>query len=120
MTDKPLIGSNQVDQVDRADRIDPIDRYSSTPQLMDPTSERQPEDRPRLPRPHTIAELKIALLDIAKPRGDIFLDRVAWHLQQRGANVLRYRKPTFTRPAPLQLIQEISLHAEVVVEALAD
>jgi hypothetical protein len=34
--------------------------------------------------------------------------------------VLRYRKPTFARPAPVDLRHEIATHCEVVIEALAD
>ena len=36
------------------------------------------------------------------------------------AKVLRYRKPTFARPAPVDLRHEIATHCEVVIEALAD
>jgi hypothetical protein len=34
--------------------------------------------------------------------------------------VRRYRKPTFARPAPVDLRHEIAEHCEVVIEALAD
>jgi hypothetical protein len=34
--------------------------------------------------------------------------------------VLRFRKPTFTKPAPVDLRQEIATRCEAVVEALAD
>ena len=37
-----------------------------------------------------------------------------------GATVLRYRKPTFARPAPIDLRHEIAVQCEVVIEALAD
>ena len=38
--------------------------------LLDPTSERSPTIRPRLPRPERLDGLKIGILDIAKARGD--------------------------------------------------
>ena len=44
--------------------------------LLDPTSERSPTIRPRLSRPDSLNGLTIGLLDIAKPRGDVFLDRL--------------------------------------------
>ena len=44
--------------------------------LLDPTSERSPSQRPRLPRPERLDGLTIGLLDIAKARGDVFLDRL--------------------------------------------
>ena len=37
-----------------------------------------------------------------------------------GAQVRRYKKPTFTKPAPIDLRHEISTKCDVVIEALAD
>jgi hypothetical protein len=37
-----------------------------------------------------------------------------------GAEVKRYKKPTFTKPAPVDLRHEISINCQVVIEALAD
>ena len=62
----------------------------------------------------------MALLDISKPRSDVFLDRLEEGLSARGVEVLRYRKPTFTKPAPADLRHEIRLQCEAVIEALAD
>lgn len=90
------------------------------PILLDPTSERTPPQRQRLPRPHKLDGLTIGLLDIAKARGNIFLDYVEERLRERGLTVKRYNKPTFTRPAPLALRQTISAECQVVIEALAD
>ena len=44
--------------------------------LLDPTSERQLATRERLPRPASIEGLTVGLLDISKPLGDLFLDRI--------------------------------------------
>ena len=44
--------------------------------LLDPTSERSPATRERLPRLEGLEGRTVALLDISKPRGDVFLDRV--------------------------------------------
>ena len=68
--------------------------------LLDPTSERSPTRRPRLPRPERLDGLVIGLLDIAKPRGDVFLDRLDERLTERGIAVKRYKKPTNARTAP--------------------
>ena len=62
----------------------------------------------------------IGLLDISKPRGDVFLDRLEQRLTELGATVLRYQKPTFTKPAPVDLRHEIATQCELVIEALAD
>jgi hypothetical protein len=89
-------------------------------ELLDPTSERRPVARERVPRPGSLEGLTVGLLDISKPRGDVFLDRLEELLSGRGAEVLRYRKPTFTKPAPADLRHEISVRCDAVVEALAD
>ena len=89
-------------------------------ELLDPTSERQPVERRRVARPATLRGLTVGLLDISKPRGDVFLDRLEELLEGRGVEVLRFRKPTFTKPAPADLRQEVASRCEAVVEALAD
>jgi hypothetical protein len=93
---------------------------SSNRTLLDPTSEREVALRPRLPRLETLAGVTVGLLDISKPRGDVFLNRLEERLRERGAAVRRYKKPTFTKPAPVDLRQEIAVQCGAVVEALAD
>lgn len=88
--------------------------------LLDPTSERHPATRSRLDRPVSLEGLTIGLLDIAKPRGDVFLDQLESRLRERGARIERYRKPTFTKPAPVDLRHEIATKCDLVIEALAD
>jgi hypothetical protein len=88
--------------------------------LMDPTSEREPTTRPLAPRPASLQGKTVGLLDISKPRGDVFLDRLAERLTERGMTVERYTKPTFTKPAPADLRREIESKCDVVIEALAD
>jgi hypothetical protein len=88
--------------------------------FLDPTGERQLAQRPRLARLATLSGVTVGLLDIAKPRGDRFLDRLQQRLEGVGATVQRYRKPTFTKPAPIDLRQQIAVQCGAVVEALAD
>lgn len=88
--------------------------------ILDPTGEQALVRHERIPRPKTIEGLTIGLLDISKARGDIFLDRLDSELARRGANIKRFRKPTFTKPAPLDLRQQIANECAAVVEALAD
>jgi hypothetical protein len=88
--------------------------------LLDPTSERVPSERPRPERLPALEGRTIGLLDIAKMRGDVFLDRLEENLAGRGARVLRFKKPTFTKPAPVDLRHEIAEQCDAVVEALAD
>jgi hypothetical protein len=88
--------------------------------LLDPTSERAPSRRGRPARPGRLDGATVGLLDIAKPRGNVFLDRIAELLTARGAQVERFSKPTFTKPAPVDLRHEITTKCDVVIEALAD
>ena len=88
--------------------------------VLDPTSERTPAVRTRTARPRSLDGLTVGLLDISKARGNIFLDRLEDRLRQRGMSVRRYAKPTFTKPAPVDLRHEIATTCDVVIEALAD
>jgi len=88
--------------------------------ILDPTGERTVAQRTQLDRPSSLDGLTVGLLDISKARGDVFLDRLEQRLTEVGARVRRYRKPTFTKPAPIDLRHEIASQCQVVIEALAD
>jgi hypothetical protein len=88
--------------------------------LLDPTSEQHAATRERAKRPDGLAGKHVALLDISKPRGNVFLDRVEELLREEGVQVSRFSKPTFTKPAPVDLRHEIAAKCDVVIEALAD
>lgn len=64
----------------------------------------------------------ITLLDISKAKGNHLLDRVEELLRERAhpKEILRRKKPTFARPAPEDLRQEILKQSDAVIEALAD
>ena len=69
--------------------------------LLDPTSERDrdaPASARRARRRSTARD--VGLLDITKPRGDVFLDRLEELLERAACTVERFAKPTFTKPAP--------------------
>ena len=88
--------------------------------LLDPTSELKPINRVPLKRLSDLQKKTVGLLDISKPKGDIFLDRIAEGLHERGVRVKRFSKPTFTRLAPIGLKNEIAGSCDAVIEALAD
>ncbi len=88
--------------------------------ILDPTGEREPVARQRVERPESLDGLVVGLLDISKPRGNVFLDRMEERLTDLGVDVRRYAKPTFTKPAPADLRYEIATQCRVVIEALAD
>ena len=75
------------------------------------------------PRLDTLAGKTICLLDISKPGGNHFLDRLETLLRERlaVAQVIRASKPTFTKPAPPEVIDQLlSAGSQAVIEALAD
>ena len=88
--------------------------------LLDPTGEFAADAVNDAPRLAQVAGSTIALLDIAKPRGSIFLDRIEDLLRQRGATVVRYRKESYARVADDSLAFAIAARAHAVNEALAD
>ncbi len=94
--------------------------HAGSTTLLDPTAEASPAERALTPRKDSLDGLTVGLLDISKPRGDVFLDRLEENLGRRGASVLRFAKPTFTKPAPADLRHEIATTCDAVIEALAD
>ncbi len=89
--------------------------------ILDPTDERVPVERQLTPRSGEVSGI-VGLLDIRKPRGDVFLDRLDEQLQTKlpGVEIRRYTKPTFTKPCPDDLRLQIKDECDFVVEALAD
>ncbi len=87
-------------------------------EVLDPTAERDAVARPLAERGRSIR--RIALLDIRKPRGDVFLDELEALLRAESLEVQRRAKPTFTKPAPADLRREIAESCDAVIEALAD
>ena len=73
------------------------------------------------PRLDGLAGKRIGLLDISKPGGSYFLDRLEGLLRTRYgvAEVVRASKPTFTKPAPAAVLEGLA-RCDAVVEALAD
>lgn len=89
--------------------------------ILDPTNERAPVERQLTARSGSVSGI-VGLLDIRKPRGDVFLDRIDERLQATlpGIEVRRFTKPTFTKPCPDDLRLQIKDECDFVVEALAD
>ena len=88
--------------------------------LVNPCDERR-LSAARAPRLKTLAGKAIALLDISKPGGSVFLDRLERLLLDRHGvgRVVREIKPTYTKPAPEPLLEKLR-SVDAVIEALAD
>jgi hypothetical protein len=89
--------------------------------ILDPTDERKPVERQITPRSGKLDGV-IGLLDISKPRGNVFLDELESLLEQKAPDVTvkRYMKPTFAKPCPDALRQQMRDECSFVIEALAD
>ncbi len=90
-------------------------------QILDPTGHVARTPTRLSPRLDGLRGRTACLLDISKPKGSFFLDELERLLvAEHGVHVVRRRKPTFSRPAPAELVAEIAAEADCVVEALAD
>jgi hypothetical protein len=89
--------------------------------IVNPLNETVVEAASAAPRLGTLEGKTIALLDISKPGGSVFLDRIEERLRtEHGVGtVIREMKPTFAKPAPAEVLQRIRM-ADAVIEALAD
>jgi hypothetical protein len=89
--------------------------------LVHPGNESSPQAGPPPPRLETLRGKKIGLLDISKPGGSIFLDRLQELLttQYGVTEVARAKKPTYTKNAPPQVIDQLR-GLDAVIEGLAD
>lgn len=88
--------------------------------LLDPTGEHQVVARKKPVKPDNLDGITVALLDIGKARGDVFLDRVAARLGERGIAVRRYAKPGPSRPAVIETRHRMQAEAQVALIGLAD
>lgn len=89
--------------------------------LVHPMKETAPQGAAAAPRLDDLRGAAVALLDISKPGGSIFLDRIEHLLKERHgvSTVIRAMKPTFAKPAPAGVIEQIR-QANAMIEALAD
>jgi hypothetical protein len=89
--------------------------------LVNPLNETRRRPQAPAPRLNTLAGKTIGLLDISKPGGSLFLDHLERLLVERFevAQVVRAMKPTFAKPAPDEILKELS-SCDAVIEALAD
>ncbi|HLJ90846.1 MAG TPA: hypothetical protein VKZ53_28840 [Candidatus Angelobacter sp.] len=89
--------------------------------LVNPMNETVVKAEPAPARLSSLQGKRIALLDISKPGGSIFLDRLEGVFRERYqvAEVIRTKKPTFTKNAPDEVIEGLR-GVDAVVEALAD
>lgn len=89
--------------------------------LVNPLFEADSSAAEPAPRLDALAGKTLGLLDISKPGGSVFLDRLETLLLERHgvAEVVRLSKPTYTKPAPAEVLEGLRF-VDGVIEALAD
>ncbi len=88
--------------------------------LRDPTGETASALRDRVLPLDALQGKTIALMDICKMRGDEFIDRLEQLCASRDIKTRRFKKPTNTRVAPREMIDDITENCDAVVIALSD
>lgn len=90
--------------------------------LYDPTAAPTNTTAPLAARATDLNGKVIGMLDISKPKGNFFLDRLAERItaQYQPRDIIRRMKPTFTRPAPEEIRKELEQTCDIIIEALAD
>jgi hypothetical protein len=90
--------------------------------LYDPTAAPVSSATPLTARVADLNGKVIGMLDISKPKGDVFLDRLAERIavQFQPREIIRRTKPTFARPAPEEVRKELEQKCDLIIEALAD
>lgn len=90
-------------------------------ELVSPFDDRSLDPRPPAPRLASLHGKRVAMLSIRKPKSAEFLSELGRVLaEEHGAEVWFTEKPTFTRPAPNDVVESLRTRSDAVVEALAD
>ena len=87
--------------------------------ILDPTLRMADRMMPA-PRLSALRGKRVGFLDNSKEKADIFLGTLAESLRQRFAvaEVILRRKPSYSRVAPPELIEELSQSCDCVVTAM--
>ena len=93
----------------------------SVDDLISPFDDATVEPKPMAERLFSLTGKRVTLLSISKPKSAEYLNELERQLvSQYGATVTRVSKPTFTKPAPRELIDQVAAGSDAVIEALAE
>lgn len=90
--------------------------------LLDPTASEEVSVKYLSKRLESLNGKVMGLLDITKNGSDIFLNRLEELICSRFeiSDVIHVKKPTFSRPAPVELLSDLADRVDFVIEGLAD
>ena len=88
-------------------------------EILDPTVRSAGTIMPA-PRLSSLRGKRVGFLDNSKEKADIFLGALADHLRERFAlvEVIRRRKPSYSRVAPPAIIEELGKACDCVITAM--
>lgn len=89
-------------------------------EYVSPIDDRRRPAEPLAARRPDLTGARVALLDITKRQGAVFLDRIEEHLRTAGAETFRLSKEIFSKPAAPEIIRRIANRGDLAVEGLAD
>ncbi|HVA22773.1 MAG TPA: hypothetical protein VMW62_00085 [Chloroflexota bacterium] len=91
-------------------------------EVLDPTVEPAPVSARMAPRLSTLEGKRIGLLDNGKPHAKELLEWVEQLLEERvkPAQVVRFRKPNSSKPAPGEFIVDITKQVDAVINGVGD
>jgi len=90
--------------------------------VLDPTEEAEPVEARLAPRLPSLQGKTIGLLENTKPHSRELLEVVEQLLHERlqPAQVLRFRKPNASKPAPDDLVADIVRQCDAVINGVGD
>jgi hypothetical protein len=90
--------------------------------VFDPCGAVEASAKPRAARAESLEGLRLAVLDNSKWNGGKLLDALVDQLSGdvRFAQINRYKKETFTKPAAPELLRDIAANNDIAVIAIAD
>lgn len=88
--------------------------------FLDPTGEHQVVARKKAQRPKSFDGITVGILDIGKTPGEVFLNRLADRLTEKGIGVKRYAKPGPGTLVSAEIKQRMQQEVQTVAIGLAD
>lgn len=90
--------------------------------LLSPQNEGMPAESSLAPRLSGLQGRRVGLLDNGKSKAGKMLDAVAaiLHAQHGFTDIVRYRKPSASKPADPEVINELSRTCDLVVVGVGD
>lgn len=91
--------------------------------ILDPTGTSEEKQKSMAPRRlQSLAGVTVGLMDSGKPRSDLVLAHIGELLQERYGvkEVVMARKPSWSRPVPPEMVDELAKKVGVIITGIGD